>query len=738
MVLESRFINGKITLLCGADRMELGSRVFVDKQWHDIPLDIGTPVNLSNGLEIQWHAQQISQWFTLRAVLKNSGSQPLELGAFHMLEGAGFDGTSPDDVVVVDSGGAWFSGCVRVNSTCPPYLEKWKDYYLATEDIDWAKEIQGNLESGAHYSLSGMTAHYRSMSRPTWVFSFTTPLQRCTSVPFILTDPASGEIRRLALSNNFAGYELAPGKNIETEEVLIGAFSQPHEAIEDWAKTCAKRHGIKVKKQPPIGWLSWYGYRLEQNEEETLRVADLIKKEFEGIDFKYLQLDLGYNKGNLPGDWFESNENFPHGLKWLKDQLEEKGFSLGVWICPFFVASDSIFAKECPKALLKPHPADSNKWPWEPYSEWLELDITHPEGENFLRRICRHFKKIGINYYKLDFLSRAGRVDDNFVIHDKKVIRGVEFYRRMQQIIIEELDDNDYVYWCSNLLNFSIGLGDTSMTACDIGNTGFADIEIEGRIENFDYFKRQATTIISRYYLHRNLLLLNADSINLAPPAGIEECRLRATLVAMSGSQVFLGDRFDLAEPDRLDIIRRVTPPYGESARPVDLFQRVYPERCPSIWHLQVDCWDKRDIVALMNLNEEKFLSVQLEQLGLEPGQKYHLWEFWEQRYLGTTDSEICFELPPESCRIVAVVRERSHPWILGTSLHYTQGGTDLCSVSWDDNELSGEVCRNHRDGDIILHVPAKYKCNLDFIAPEIYRYHLPASTKKWQIVFLT
>ena len=85
--------------------------------------------------------------------------------------------------------------------------------------------------------------------------------------------------------------------------------------------------------------------------------------------------------------------------------------------------------------------------------------------------------------------------------------------------------------------------------------------EIEGRVESSEYFKRQATTVMSRYYLHQKLLLLNSDAINIAPPAKIEECRLRATFVAMSGGQVFLGDRFDLARVEHLELIRQITPP---------------------------------------------------------------------------------------------------------------------------------------------------------------------------------
>ena len=284
----------------------------------------------------------------------------------------------PNDVVLIDSCGGWFSGAIRINSTCPNYVEKWNEHYLAREDIEWAKKVDGTLGDGAHYGLSGMLVHYRSQLHPTWVFSFTTPMHRCTALPFIMANPTTGEIRKLAFSNNFAGYELQPGESIESEEVLIGAFSNPHEAVESWAETCALRREVKVKKQPPMGWLSWYGYRLEQTEDETLRIAKLIRKEFSGINFRYFQLDLGYNKKNLPGNWFETNSHFPHGLDWLQSKLAALEFNLGIWISPICVAGDSDFAQKHPEALIKPHPDSSDKWFWEPFSQLYELECYTP------------------------------------------------------------------------------------------------------------------------------------------------------------------------------------------------------------------------------------------------------------------------------------------------------------------------------------------------------------------------
>jgi len=734
----------KAVISRGNDTIKLHSRLFMENEWHDVPFCNGMVENSS--LSVKWRKERIFECVALRAVLENKGNKALKLGAFHMLEGAGLSSTSREDVVMLDSAGGWFAGAVRVTASCPPYLEKWDTYYLAEEDICWAKGINDSLDAGAHYSQGGLLAYHRKSSPdlPTWIFSFIVPWKRCVGTPIMLADPITGEIRSIALSNNFAGYELAPGEQIQTEELLIGAFADPHTALEDWASICSERREVKIwNKKPPIGWLSWYGYRLTQNETDTLRTADIINEKLDGLDFEYMQLDLGYNKENLPGEWFEVNDHFPNGLAYLEKELAKRGFKLGVWLCPFLVAADSQFTKAHPEALLSLHPNDPKEWFWEPHCEMFQLDTTHPEGEKFLRDTISHFKKLGVKYFKFDFCNRMGRVDKDFMFFDKEKIPGVEIYCHGLKIIMDMLDEDDYVYWCSNLLHFGLGFGATSMTACDIGNTGFSQAkQIEGRIEGLDFFRQQVTTTMSRYYMHNKLLLLNSDSINLAPPADIEECRIRATFVAMSGGQVFLGDRFDLCEEDRFNLIKQVTPPYGVASRPVDLFEHVYPESYPQIWHLHVNTgWDEREIVALMNLDENKKYNVSLKSLGLEAGQSYHLWEFWEQRYLGCTTSEFDIDTSCPSVKLIAVVPEKEHPWILSTSFHYTQGAIELENIKWDQNknELSGILLRpENMRGDIFFYAPDNYSCPLEQVEPNIFRYPMTGTGEdyKWNVQF--
>ncbi|MEI7809553.1 MAG: hypothetical protein WCJ07_13830, partial [Verrucomicrobiota bacterium] len=48
------------------------------------------------------------------------------------------------------------------------------------------------------------------------------------------------------------------------------------------------------------------------------------------------------------------------------------------------------------------------------------------------------------------------------------------------------------------------------------------------------------------------------------------------------------------------------------------------------------------------------------------------------------------YELPPTSCKIIAVRAAEGRPVLLGTSRHVTQGIVDVTGEKWSGNTLSG------------------------------------------------
>lgn len=94
--------------------------------------------------------------------------------------------------------------------------------------------------------------------------------------------------------------------------------------------------GDKLCLTPPLGWNSWNVYAHEVTEDIILKVADAMQKNgMQDVGYEYINLDDYWH-----ADQREANGNpkadsikFPHGIKWLADQLHSKGFKLGIYSC---------------------------------------------------------------------------------------------------------------------------------------------------------------------------------------------------------------------------------------------------------------------------------------------------------------------------------------------------------------------------------------------------------------------
>ena len=662
------------------------SSLYVDGKWYDIPLaGGGIP---GTALKAVWYDDRADGFDLRKLALINTGSEPVKLGSCHLLEEDDLPDFSADDMVYLDSGGGWPCGCIKVteHAFSPQYAwEYWLPVYQPDEERAWAAEIMGVPEEelskgvpGANYSFGGMSGiQHKDYGM---IYAFTAPLKRCHSTVYILCDPVSGALRRLAFSCNFCGFELQPGGRIESEEMAIGRFDSAQRGLEAWADMSCKRSNITLRhKEPAVGWLSWYGYRLTISADEINRIADFINKTYPGFGFKYMQIDLGYSEENVPGRWDKPNERFPGGLAKFADDMRERGFVPGIW-CSLLEIEEGILP---PEATID----HVGKWFWEPYCNIRCLDPTHPLVRSYAERTMRYFKSLGIKYFKIDFLNRTGRIDSCYNPYDKTVVQGAETYRKALKLIIDELENDDYLYACSDLTPHSANLCSTTMSACDIGNTGFRNDE-----KLLAFYKEQFTTTMSRYFMQNKIVSMTADSINIAPPADLEEARIRTLFVGISGGQIFLGDKFQEASEEVLDLVRRVLPPWGKAAEPVDLFAGRTPEIFKTVT-------PGRDVYSFFNFEDERDMVLQLPD-----DREYHVWNFFEKRYEGRVRGSFTARMPRISARVFAFTPVEEAPQVIGTSFHYTCGALELSEVVCRDGRLSGLLTRPAGDkGEIFI-----------------------------------
>lgn len=183
------------------------------------------------------------------------------------------------------------------------------------------------------------------------------------------------------------------------------------------------------------------------------------------------------------------------------------------------------------------------------------------------------------------------------------------------------------------------------------------------------------------------------------PRLTLEESQAFGTFVSLSGGIVKLGDKLVELGADEINSVRKLIPTYGVSARPLDVFEREYPES----WHLPVhaplDGYEASyEVLGLFNWGanldlttqphgpiadgEDRDHRVDLDQLGLDG--EWIAYEFWTGTYLGQVEHTLALSVPPHRARVVALRRPTGDPQFLGWNRQVTMGGSVLGPVSWD------------------------------------------------------
>lgn len=544
---------------------------------------------------------------------------------------------------------------------------------------------------------------------------------------------------------------LDPGETV-LEDVLLLAGSDPLALLESYGDRTAARHGFQALSHPPISWESWYPYRLGVTEERMLANTAMAAERLKPLGLRYMEVDLGWERGQLPNT-FEENEQFPHGLKWLSERIEEHGFELGVWKAPFCISDLDVLPKEHPEWLLggegkKPLPL--GQWFWEPHGETYGLDLTHPEAQAWLRKSIRSLAERGVRYLLSDFMGVIlnSRLRDR---HNPRIVAGggAEAARIGMKIIMEELragkpDAIAMPVVCPYLP----GEGSFPLLyVCnDTGNTGY----VGWKFLSEDLGKNVA----GHLWQNKRWGIIQPSTTCLGLPGTLEEARLRATAVFLSGGFLEVGDELTTLPEDRWQVLEASLPLLGKTARPLDLFEPfsvtsldyegmcrgeemgdllVAPEEQENVsrvWHVPVEAdWDSWNLYGLFNYDVEKTgpqgkhvlitrYRLPLERLGLNPEDSYWVHEFWSGQFLGTSpfvrenprgykhpgdvqplisspnaqEWEVSFFGP--AVKLLVVRRARLHPWVVATSFHQS-GGTEIANVEWKDGALRGELHRS-------------------------------------------
>jgi len=420
--------------------------------------------------------------------------------------------------------------------------------------------------------------------------------------------------------------------------------------------------------QPPSGWCTWYYYYNRINAAEVRHNAEWIAANLRDFGAQYVQIDDGWQGTGTKGsarNWEALNrERFPQGLADTASHIKALGLTPGLWIAPHGQNNDDVVKANPGVFLLKPDGSTASDT-WE--GRFL-VDPSNPASHNYLTSLFQRLSGWGYDYFKID--GQPIVVDE--YAQTRKFMKtpsddAAGLYRQTVQTIRNAIGPDRYLLGCWGTPLEGAGIMNGSRIGGDI-------------VLGWGGFQVALRPTLQYYYLHNIVWYSDPDVLLVRSPLTLDQARAWATLEGLTGQALMSSDRLMDLGDDRVELLRRIYP--ATDIRPLDLFPT---ERYKRIWDLKVNHLGRHyDVVGVFNFREEKSDQVFLDwkELGLPADQPVHVFDFWNQEYLGAWANGMAVSTSPTSCRVLTLLPDSGQIQLISTSRHITQGPVDLVALS--------------------------------------------------------
>ena len=206
------------------------------------------------------------------------------------------------------------------------------------------------------------------------------------------------------------------------------------------------------------GYTTWYNYY--QNITEDIVTTDLESLANVNSKIDIFQIDDGYQ--TAVGDWLSiDGEKFPNGMKYIADQIHEKGMKAGLWLAPLSCQVNSQVASEHPDWLIRDKFGKKLlcgiNW-----GNFYGLDIEKEEVRDYIRNFFNVvLNEWGYDMVKLDFLYSASVIPRNNKSRGQLMCEAMDFIR--------ECVGDKLILGCGVPLAAAFGKVDYCRIGADIG-----------------------------------------------------------------------------------------------------------------------------------------------------------------------------------------------------------------------------------------------------------------------------
>jgi alpha-galactosidase len=429
-----------------------------------------------------------------------------------------------------------------------------------------APEDWGNYPDRKHYRLEepdGLrTAHGMIVLRPAGADQILLGYGSCRR----FDGRISFDAKRLLVSLDCEGLELAPGESWPLEEFFCEAGPVRETLLDHLAQRIEKNHPRRTGfKTPPLGWCSWYCFGPKLTVPDIRRNLDWIAANLPQL--RYIQIDDGYQP--WMGDWLETGKSFGGDIKGVLREIRERGFEPAIWLAPFVASPESKLFHDHPDWFVKDangQPLRSDKvgfggWRLGP---WYALDGTNPDAQKFLEQTFRTMRQEwGCTYFKLDANYWGALRSGHF--YDPKATR-IEAYRRGMEAALRGAGDA-FILGCNHPIWPSLGLVDGARSGNDISRD-WHSIRDDGRQnllrgwENGRFWWNDPDCAVLSPGMVMDISGNTTGATGLPP----NEVLFHATTVHASGGMMLSGDDLPALAPERVAMLKKLIPPTGRAA----------------------------------------------------------------------------------------------------------------------------------------------------------------------------
>jgi hypothetical protein len=502
--------------------------------------------------------------------------------------------------------------------------------------------------------------------------------------------------------------------DLRTESVLLEVGRDPLGMLEEWADLVVKVTEPRFLHDTGTGALNpWYIYGDRITEDDVLNQLRLLEKSplrSYGISVIGLgEWQIQRPQAGDTADRYGFGENqedkslFPHGVKWLADQVDSMGFQGSFGANYAYAAPESSIAKiHVPWVIWKDLSRLEFGYP---------IDFTDPAAQDWIRKIAHRAVEFKAKAWWDDFDGGPKQGP----LHDPEKIMQFEDIREGLKVIRQEVGPDVFMHhFCCGPYFAYIGLADQVRVGRDSAALG-----------DFEGFKEMARQLAANYMLHQRFWINDPDSLYVggqdfvhnpgatsigADPATLDEARMRLQYQLSTGGFVTLGEDMGDSDTARTRLLTLVLPPYGQAARPLDLFVHTTPE----MYDLKVKTsWDEWHVLMVQNWgDDDKNYEVRFDKLGLDEKQSYLIYRFWDQTFLGEFRDCASLRVKARQGETFAIRNMPEHPWVLSTDMHLTQGGVELSDVKYDagTKQLTGFAKRHPgAEGHVVIYAPYGY-----------------------------